>query len=1506
MAVADRAVEPSPIETTVALPGSKREGDPGQVPTPDIAKITDTQPAKRTHSDSVSSKASSVHFDLDVLSSQPMPVKPSLRSQQANPYQPSQPSHLHTSTIPSPPKSAPLMSTNGPFPNNISGKLLSPASPALSTASSPGFTRISLPSRRSSQDRRVWSESLPPSRTHRSGSLIAQGRRASRVTGGFETSSDEEGVKADHESGTPGDQSHSEQQDVLFGDGTLGGSRRPRSKSLLSPGLQRERQGSDASGSSRDPKRRRGEEPRRVTRKESDRHRQPMPLSTTRSTFDTSPARPSVLLPSSKSESMMRNIDGSPRSLSSRRLANGAAGRALPSIQSQDDGKSDGLENRSGTKGKQKDTEKKLDSLASSLGLGLAGSRDMALTSDQLYSLLSDSDVSSALRMMNTAHAPASRPPQMNDWNNSVFFSPPITRQASPITAGSAPKSTSPYLVSAPPALTKSEDHGRERTMSVASSVAPPTRSTWGSTPTRDRRKSDAVSPTIGFEASRRRASSKAGLMDGQGGHIPFTHHVTAAQADEGDTDTETGTVNPDLATLEEVDSGPQVIESGPAKDTGPKEKERKGRFSGLFSKGKKRATEVHIPEPLHHQKEHKSDRQKAEEKAREKERYEKDLERRRLEQERRDEELAQERRFRALNQVAAHPASERIAYRTGAHFRAYYQHVYDGIEDPPKLNPLAVLRWRIRTDEQNAARTQWERAQREAGSGRNESVRDATVGTAFGAENMHNSPMSMGSTSRSAQRKSIESAQSSDRQKGFAGLGRSQAGSDSHVDLQPKARGWKYSVEDIASYKAANGVVNYFIAPRQPLTEGQILAEEEEEDRQRSITAEPDGESSRRDDASSVAGSSRQNFSAARSGYRNASNVSLMEVDESLDNDALSPLSRSASNETGKGLVLGRSRLTHRSHQSLSALGQGSISHALKQPFEKLSHVAKKRGGLGGDRDEPQEENTSRHASPHQSSANHRFSPIHKGGRLPPTPVGQNANPRLRDQVLFRRQNHPAPESVTDEEGNRDFHLRKLFLKGQRVFGSMDEGPRSGVGKKQDGEQAVDKHTAREQELIALEAALMREAAFRERQAEASRQTQLEVEAQERIKTLENEIYAERAQQLEAARDRLDPINSYLVFIDESIKQYVMQIDFLQEEARVAADIVIQWDSVDAIRPRYVRARTRSQEAEQDDKFPALRSFDSPYSGSETPVLSLGTRRRSQAQVSSSAMSNPKRRSSLFKTPAPRLDAQPVLPLRHRPRRTYLDPTGKERVDPTRHAELAIALGKERLQDMGKEREDMKVELERMIAGIEGMIKQKDAVRHWARDVLERNHARQAQLDQLLRQETSVTRFSLIEWRDPILNAVARILGWLVRSTFWMYYQAKAEVSIYLTPFKLSTYCRSRRSGIAADANTSAVKAGHHADGAKVAFRQRIVPDVQVNGNGQMVNSDERSNGSGDHDAVLDLNLRADDDAADGLENRTERRVRLEEARERRIPVLSLVSAGVTIAAVFFFYYGA
>ena len=397
---------------------------------------------------------------------------------------------------------------------------------------------------------------------------------------------------------------------------------------------------------------------------------------------------------------------------------------------------------------------------------------------DQINSLLADPDVATAMRMFNghTPRLPVKYP------------TPSISSGGTPRPSRpTSPRHQEPFIVRAPPALMQDTDRprrdrnisaastvdGRDRGFSVSSSIAPPAHSTWTS---RHGHLRDESSPA----RLRARAGSR---LEMDGGHVPFTHHVPPMPPMQVD-DADDGSVTAgDTSTLgghepiRESKNGEHIIEKGMPKS----------RLSQLFHLKKKKSKDSFHSEKQHNKLE-KPDRWKEEKgkEARDRAKEDKDAERKRLEHERREAELAQgmlsghlmvslttERRFYALTQVAAHPGSERAAYRASSHLRAYYNHIFEGIENPPGVNPLAILRWKHRTEEQTEARTSWEKENR------------ANLVAEFGQ--FHASPMSV--ASKDQEPTSTKSKQAADK--------------------------WRYTMGDVSSYNDAGGVVNYFVPPR-------------------------------------------------------------------------------------------------------------------------------------------------------------------------------------------------------------------------------------------------------------------------------------------------------------------------------------------------------------------------------------------------------------------------------------------------------------------------------------------------------------------------------------------------------------------------------------------------------------------------------------------------------------------------------------------------------------------
>jgi hypothetical protein len=197
------------------------------------------------------------------------------------------------------------------------------------------------------------------------------------------------------------------------------------------------------------------------------------------------------------------------------------------------------------------------------------------------------------------------------------------------------------YVPTAPPALIRDdENHHRDRTISVSSSIAPGSRpskkSSWDEDAETARRRREA----------RRRSST---MGEGEGGHVPFTHHIPArvneaiesSGDDSGDNDNETRTFDDDRPSSAVTGAGDTTHLLPPGEITKTDKKKRKGRLSQLFGRRKKSSesmstevmrsggtVKVFPTTPDFH------------DHARARESYLKDLEIRQLERERRDNEI--------------------------------------------------------------------------------------------------------------------------------------------------------------------------------------------------------------------------------------------------------------------------------------------------------------------------------------------------------------------------------------------------------------------------------------------------------------------------------------------------------------------------------------------------------------------------------------------------------------------------------------------------------------------------------------------------------------------------------------------------------------------------------------------------------------------------------------------------------------------------------------------------
>jgi len=128
--------------------------------------------------------------------------------------------------------------------------------------------------------------------------------------------------------------------------------------------------------------------------------------------------------------------------------------------------------------------------------------------------------------------------------------------------------------------------------------------------------------------------------------------------------------------------------------------------------------------------------------------------------------------------------------------------------------------------------------------------------------------------------------------------------------------------------------------------------------------------------------------------------------------------------------------------------------------------------------------------------------------GHAPHHPARQQEQPHQPRRRLVKSSDVGGGSNTDEERADRDFHLRKMFLKGQRVH-PLDQ---VRTIKRSDASE-TSRAEGRQAELRHLESALARESAFRESQAEAKRRSQLEAETKERIRQVEGEIYHERSQ---------------------------------------------------------------------------------------------------------------------------------------------------------------------------------------------------------------------------------------------------------------------------------------------------------------------------------------------------------------------------------------------------------
>lgn len=394
--------------------------------------------------------------------------------------------------------------------------------------------------------------------------------------------------------------------------------------------------------------------------------------------------------------------------------------------------------------------------------------------------------------------------------------------------------------------------------------------------------------------------------------------------------------------------------------------------------------------------------------------------------------------------QVHAHPASQRRANKAAVHFDAYYAMINDSLENPPKFNPLAVLRWVKKTDDQKVAKAKWEAEQLEAANG----------GHSVGVSRRG----SISSPQSDAMRMSLDTSRRS-----IGLFGRSTTSHGEPI----VAPGWHYTLDDVSAYTASGGRVDFFIPPIVELPEIPLEPP--------SVPPSDAGELRPRKSLSSSVGDHDLRERATSPGYNAA--------DVSYDSGNFSSLSRTPS------LDISRSTRSHQSGlSSAHAPMKPSSLQALKAPFERLGNAARRNISMGlqptweGELEDGRKPGWLHSEIAPSAAESTNGNPIGIRGRLP----------HMLSSVTGNRHDMTGTSEDEQQHGIRKLRQRTLDIISRRTH--RISGPLSRAVVLRDLE-----------EVIGIERQIRHETT-------ASRKpTDLEIQAQEGIRAVEDEIYTER-----------------------------------------------------------------------------------------------------------------------------------------------------------------------------------------------------------------------------------------------------------------------------------------------------------------------------------------------------------------------------------------------------------
>lgn len=192
-------------------------------------------------------------------------------------------------------------------------------------------------------------------------------------------------------------------------------------------------------------------------------------------------------------------------------------------------------------------------------------------------------------------------------------------------------------------------------------------------------------------------------------------------------------------------------------------------------------------------------------------------------------------------------------------------------------------------------------------------------------------------------------------------------------------------------------------------------------------------------------------------------------------------------------------------------------------------------------------------------------------------------------------------------------------------------------------------------------------------------------------------------------ANQKLDGINANLEGVDDRVRHYLAQIDQLALVSKSTAEVDVHFPNLAPIRHLYSKkADPKATHGEAADILAPLRQSMAHDSASGSDTRRMVSRQNSSVTAS-------RKKASLG--PLPQIYALGVKPW---PRRTALSPNGSEWVNPIRRVELTLEHAHQQHVRLQTRRDEALSALQRMITAIDAMIKQKDAVRHWTKAVLE------------------------------------------------------------------------------------------------------------------------------------------------------------------------------------------